>query len=411
MEPVAFERPKSAEAREADTRRALTERARGLRSPVNAALVLLLGWESVAGVSHADREEMQEASVLVRGTEAERQAAHLTQVEQTMGAYPLELLRRHSYPTAERRADIERREDRHGYVRGFEAIGFSNQEIEALLRQALPKEWLSEENLLSVTLVDEPPVSMAQYHMEGDAAGVCAHGRTSGAGSHVSLYKSSIEKIPLAIRAQHVLSILIHEIAHANDPFYSATMPQGIREEAADWHARRVRSMEHAPYNREATRRFGHQVNTVRNAAHRWLGDRWADPVAGEGYVPIKYPLSITADQLWLQNFFRFQEHYAEVASILTTMVLPDAAYASDAVWEQAVANQLTLHWTGRLHPSSEREDRERVDALEYARFMRRLIPDIRTRNRNVRDALRSDALFRREGTASSPRRSVRPSS
>ncbi len=190
-----------------------------------------------------------------------------------------------------------------------------------------------------------------------------------------------------------VVYVLLHEIGHANDPTFSVTMDQELREEVNDWLGVRVRHMDESDYVRHATLSLSHTVNRVENETRRWLGSRYAFPVPGEGSLPMLYPTDIHANTPLEERNLRSVEYYAEAVAITKTVNLPDEAYLSDAAWEASAAQEIRIHNHYRIAVESERGESELADALEHVRFVRRLIPDIRTRNQAYHNLVQSGRL------------------
>lgn len=382
------------ERRDQRVRKSLMERARTFSPALQGAMAILLGFESISGISQADVQESQDEAIIARMSPERRQDLRMDRVQEVAGqnlANSVTWHRQYEGWAAHQRRAIERGPERVGFVHGFETIGYNNAAIESVLKQILPKEWLSEQNLTNITVSQEDGRVGARYGMDSHAAAVTRQNQGPNGSSPIEVYAPAFAGIREPMRSRQLLSALIHEIAHANAPEASMTKGRDTREEQADWLSQRVRVMEHAPYPR--TVRGAHWVHQAGQMADRWFGDRWAYPEAGQGYLPMGYLIKIHGQTQAITNDLRQRELFAEAYDVVIGRELPDEAFVSDEVWDVRVATCI-ISGVPRIADTSQRVGREYEDALAYVRFVHRAIPDLRARSWALQRILRRGRLF-----------------
>lgn len=384
------------ERRDQRVRKSLMERARTFSPALQGAMAILLGFESISGISQADVQETEDTARIAHMSPERRQDLRMNRVQEVVGQDLADRVRaHHRYDdwAGQQRRSIERASERTNFVHGFEQMGYDDAAIESVLRQILPKEWLSQQNLTEIRVVAGHHALPSEYGMnDAEAHAICLMSRGPQGSSPIEVYAGSYEALREPHRSRALLGTLIHEIAHANSPEGSMTQSRNQREEEADWNAQRVRIMEHAPYTL-GHMRASHWVSQVGHMADRWLGDRWAYPQVGEGYLPEVYPLKIHGQTQEVTNAFRLREHHAETFSQVIVSELPDEAFVSDEAWDTHVAIRL-IAGTDRILDTTQRIGREFEDALEYVRHVHRAIPDLRARSWALQRILRRGHLF-----------------
>ncbi len=369
--PTPEKAPVNAKEKKSVLEQSLVSRAKSFKS--KWLQVALAGAMGIAAESATHSPEAPVIESPVSDTEESRE-----RIRQALGSGTLGRIDR--YIDAETdlqkyREELRNREHPRTVFEGFEQLGYSTEQIQQLTTELLPEEWLSIRNVENI-VVSEGELPGSYGIREGvlsRAAGRCISSRTVGVGARIELSGRAISDRPRDQRLAYLMRVLVHEIAHANEPMTSFTLKPEIRLWAMDWMTDRSRTL-------GATSEVSSDIflQSLRNNIVGFLGDEQAMPAPGEGALPFEYPRSIEFDNERVELARRYQEYFAETAGVILTLPNVEPVEGDKSTWEERVARQLIQPSRyNRIAANWRTDDEAYLDALEHARFVRRLVPDI----------------------------------